>query len=352
MYFLTYKNGFIRYDDGHTHTFFAVVPLLMSFSLFEFRMERTALAKILGVSALLICDYNYENIVNKKGLFANSTYAPVLTYFSGMSSKQIDSLPKELKLNKETISMLGRSTIDIIPIDVAIPQLNNLNYKPRPVTQSYAAYGFKLDSLNANHFFKEDRPEYVMISTWTIDDRYPSWDESLTKAVLRLNYEYVSHVSMNGDSLLTNAYNDYLLLKAKKGPGIYPIFEKLFDTVIGYGDVLNLNFPNNAAVYMKVKTEYSLAGKLKKLLYRPSIISYTQYLDEGGKESFSNRLIRPIGEGPVLVNKYIAHNSEFINFTTGCLHFNKDVKAIKFTAENKSDLNPRIHISFIKLANY
>jgi hypothetical protein len=352
MMFLAYKNGFVRYDLDHARVFFLAIPVLVSFSFLLFHFGSSTVAKIACIVVILFTDL-HTDIGNKgKGLIMGLTVSPIINYFSGIGEQKENLLPKELTIPLDKIKKVGNASIDIIPVDIAVLQLNKLNYSPRPIIQSYAAYTPKLDSLNANHFYKKERPKYVMMSFSTIDNRYPMWDESLTKMMLRLNYEYSDHISLSGQPSFSDAGDDYLLLKSKEGIEIKPVFEKLYDTIVDFGDMLKIDFPSNVAVYMTADMEYSTSGKLKKLLYQPPSLYVTLYVDSSLSTTATYRIIKPIVKYPVLINKYIARNTDFINFITGCLHFDKDVKALSITVKDKTDVKGKIKISFMKLSNY
>ena len=57
---------------------------------------------------------------------------------------------------------VGNNTVDIISYEQGVLLLNDLNWHPRPVFQSYSAYNQHLLELNAKFFIGSNAPKFVI----------------------------------------------------------------------------------------------------------------------------------------------------------------------------------------------
>jgi len=352
VFYLAFKNGFTR-ADGHTFGFFLIMPVLTIFSLFLLGFGDRKWAKAVCIGVIFLSDLNVELPHGSEGQgFLNKvTFFYCRNYFKTMFEKQEDIMDaNNLKLPDSKLQEIGNATIDILPIDVSILHLNNLNYYPRPIMQSYSAYKPVLDSLNANHFYKPQRPELAMIKMGFIDNRYVCWDESLTKAVLHLNYDYVDFVSLNNDTALVNSDGCYLLLRSKKGVAKYPKFEKLYEKTISFDDTLQVDFPEQP-IYMSADVEYTLAGKLKNILFQAPVLNISMFLDHACTSVLKYQVVRPLMKEPLLISNAIVDNLDFRAFMTGHSNDNAKIKAFAFHA-NSWGCEQKIKLTFYKFANY
>jgi len=352
MLFLLYKNAFTRADE-HTYGMFFMFPLFIVFVMLILDFRTSRIAKIICICSILVSDFNIPlpHGTEGNGFIYNATLAPTMSYFSTVFKKQDVVMDPKLKIPDDKLKIIGKSTIDLLPIDITVLLLNNLNYSPRPIVQSYSVYSPILDSLNANHFYKEDRPKFVMVSNWSMDNRYAIWDESITKAVLHLNYKYVDFVSINNDTALANNTGCYLLLKSKEGVKKYTKFEKLYEKTINLEDTVHFNFPDDTPIYMTADIEYNALGKIKNILYQPPILTVSLFLDSACTWTIYVRAIRPILKEPVLISKAICFNTDFKDFIDGNSKKDVTIKAFAFHAIGRG-CKKKIKLTFYKFSNY
>ncbi len=349
--FLIYKNGFTRFDFEHFSEFYSIFPLFVIFSLLSMDYGKYLVVRVLSVGVLvismLILTPGAISLDSCKRYFSYSLGISVRNYFTAIGSKQEELV--EIQLSADKLKLINDATIDIIPKQIVLLQLNHLNYHGRPVIQSYTVYSKALDSLNATFFRAASRPELVMIRHDGIDDRYFFWDESLTKATLQLNYDYSNYISLNNDCLSASNNLCYLLLKSIKTEHKKPEFEKIGEQTIDFGERVNLNFPDSVPVYMTMEMHYSAIGKVQKLFYQPPLAHIT--LSPEGLPSVDYRVVKQILEGPVLINKFIANNIDLKNFMTGHIKDNKNIKG--FVVYRDGDgFERKLKVTFFSFKNY
>lgn len=355
MLFLAYKNGFTRADE-HTQGFFSLLPIFTVFSLFllDFLNSQKAVAVCLVVFFISDLNVDLPHGGEGKGFIYKVTLFYTTNYFKTLFSSKTDRQADELTIPTVKRQFIGNKTIDIFPVDVTILQLNNMNYSPRPIIQSYSAYSPVLDSLNANHFyFENQRPELVMIKTGSayVDNRYVGWEEPLTHAILHLNYRYIDFVSLNNDTSLVNTDGSYLLLASKGGIQQYPKFEKMYEREISFNDTVHVNFKDETPVYMSVEITPSTAGKIKNILYQAPVLSVSFFLNDECTSSLHFRVVRPIIKAPVLISNIICDNLDYREYMNGNSGKNAKVKAFAFYADSWGYEN-KMKLTFYRFVNY
>ncbi len=352
MLFLAYKNGFTR-ADGHTQGFFTLLPLFTVFAIFLFDLAEYKSAKIACILIIFMSDLNVDLPHGSEGMgFINRvTVFHTYNYFK-TAFKKLDEIPvNELKIPDDKLQLVGKSTIDIFPIDIAIMQLNNMNYFPRPIMQTYSAYSPVLDSLNAAHFYKNNRPEFAMLKMGYIDNRYVAWDEPLTHAMLRLNYKYVDYISLNKDTALVNSDASYMLLKSIPGVQKYPKFEKIQETTINFEDTVHFDFKDDTPIYMSVDIQPTVMGKLKSIIYQAPVLYVSLFLNHECTSSLRYEAIKPIIKAPVLISNFIVDNLDYREFMNGNSQKNAKVKAFSFHSDGWG-YEKKIKLTFYKFSNY
>jgi hypothetical protein len=182
--YLLYRNGFTRADFVHYYDFFSVFPFFLIAISMLFNYGKQKASAIIVTICLLVSGYVllYADRENKliKPVVNFSSLSPV-SYFQGIFEKT--DYPEKPPVD---FKIIGGATVDIMPIEISLLLDNKMNYDPRPIAQSYCAFTPVLDSLNANYFYKQGRPEFILLQSNSIDGRYEFWDESLTKAMLIL----------------------------------------------------------------------------------------------------------------------------------------------------------------------
>jgi hypothetical protein len=356
--FLAYKNGFTRNDSYHNEDFFGAMPLFMLFIAGVTDLSKSKVAYVSCIVTILLSAVNLYGVqfnsmhrTESRGFLSKAYVNQPLHYFDNFFKKQPD--PRDIGHTIPPVirNGIGDATVDVFPIDVWLAQLNDLNYSPRPVLQSYSAYCGVFDSLNAMHFYGTDRPEYLLSWTWSIDQRYPAWDESMTKAMIHLNYDYAGYVSLKNETVLSNDYGNYLVFKAKPGTRESPKFEKLYEKTVLLNDTIHINFPGDAPIYMSADIAYTAAGTIHTFISQPPLLEVTLFFDSACTSGAIYRAVKPIIENPVLINKYIGLSTDFLNFVSGALSYDRDIKAFSFHADPK-EVRSKITLTFYRFSNY
>lgn len=206
--FAAWKHGMAREDLSHTRSFFVYVMIfLIIFILFV----KNKIYINTGIS-LIACIILFMNLRNAIGYapwepdwFRAGYFFEFISDFSTLKENAVIASQQNIEPNKLPEPMrkqIGNASTDVYPWDYSIIAANNLNWQPRVVIQSYAAYTSWLDSMDAAHFNSESAPEYLV---WekdkvtadvnggdfnSIDSRYLLNDEPRTMLELIRHYDF------------------------------------------------------------------------------------------------------------------------------------------------------------------
>jgi hypothetical protein len=176
-------------------------------------------------------------------------------------SLAVDRLPERMR------TMIGTAGVDVYPWDLAIIPANGLNWRPRPVIQSYAAYTPWLDAQDAKHFASPQAPDFLVwhltdgdrnvngTGLGGLDGRLILNDEPQTMLVLLSRYE---HVLTEGRFVLLRK-RDPLPVLAEAVPGVRKA---------AWGQWLPVPGPGPGLLRAKVHLPTGPARWLKSFLYK------------------------------------------------------------------------------------
>lgn len=124
---------------------------------------------VLLASAIALFALNTKNVVGYEphsiSIWRQSGIWPWV--FDGMAltnsaQRQIDRALRPVQLLQSEIELVTDGTVDVYPWELTLVAANNLQWQPRPVVQSYAAYTPWLDSRDMAHFYSAMAPKHVL----------------------------------------------------------------------------------------------------------------------------------------------------------------------------------------------
>lgn len=327
--YILFKQAYTRPDLGHFPTFFKFIIPLMSLLLLSGTFPFPQILKTSIMLSLIVVTFVIQ-MSYTSGFLGQSKrkYKHVVAYYKDLLGTK---KPKHRygNLSKAVRNIIGNESVDIIPTEVSLAYFNNLNYKPRPVFQSYSAYTEKLDRKNAESYQGNSAPSFIISSPGSIDYRYFFWDESKTKFEILRSY----------DAALIE--DNFILYKKREHPLGFKIVQlDTFKMELGkFKDVNTFQ----GLTYARVKIEYSLYGKLRGFLYQPPDLHVTFLLKNG--EEITYRAVNNIISSGVLINKYIPeNNNDILSFHLSQGEVANEVQKIKFDTEQPSMFNREIHV--------
>ena len=199
--FLNWKQGFVR-SDGHMIGFFicALVPIVGFPVLLEDGPRWRGLQRLLLVPAGLLCVAGIHDalpftIEHAAGALQDKAWTNLTNVLHWRSFRR--SYDDRLREQKQQYDLprvrdaVRGATVDVLGFEQAIALYNGLNYRPRPVIQSYKVYTPRLSRLNSAFYLSPRAPEFALLKIETIDNRLPALDDSELLNVFVHYYQYV-----------------------------------------------------------------------------------------------------------------------------------------------------------------
>ena len=320
--YVLFKQSFVR-SDLHILHFFALLPAFIGIAALFFE-KHSVFARTAVVSICLLCYSigislnNYSNPLNKSDYFVN--------LFSIHNSGNFESKAPLFVLPPEILDKIGSKTVDVVPGEHVLLYFNKLNYNPRPVVLSYAAYTPYLRSLNYEKYTGPTAPESLIVSNQSIDNRYAFSDDQKVKFSLITDYYCNAEFQVQDF--------EYLLFQRKSNNATITISPPN-EEILKIGEYYDLK-DTNKIYFIKMNIEYSLLGKGLRFAYKPFIISIIFTLEDGSERR--HRVVIPIYKDGIMVNPYIEKEKDLFNFITGNRSAEKKIKSFRFEVSSSTAL--------------
>ena len=344
--FLSFKSGFVRHDGHETLAFFgifiaALLVVIIYFAFLKLRLV-TLIPILLSVS---VCTFFYGQYM-QESFYKNRNYA-LLSAQHAFYTKPIESFNFVKRAGAARaapepflVSLLGEAydlekkytglsekvrlpdylqdkTVDIFPWDQAVIIAKHLNFRPRPVIQSYSVYTNSLVRRNIDYYLSTDAPEYVVFSVKTIDDRYPSIDDGALWPIIWRRYEAVDLV------------DGFLILKRRLDENIVKNnWGEVESYNLDLGKALDINSNNNDLLWLKGEVSKNWWGKIVGILFKVPIFRVVINFDDGSSQT--HRILASTFESGFLLSPYVSTASEFALSQISGTPTLKNVQSIQF----------------------
>jgi len=342
--FAIWKYGMAREDYLHNSVLFVFIFFVsVIFTILATRVRFLTIllpALVIGLFyANLRRVYFYEPFqVKANGVQALVSGTLNSAHFADTCRSASEKLIARNKLDQSLFDIIGNSTVDIYPWDYSYIPANKLNWKPRPVIQSYAAYTRELDQLNSQHFSENNSPEFIV---WQIrkitHDIHGGTLESIDGRYL-LNDEPDALLSM---------FSNYELVAAQGGDYPVRLYRKrpkaiLYESkVAGHSNATWnkwINVPKDISGILRasVTMERNLTGTLKSIFYKDELVQVYYLLSNGDVRAY--RVVPKNAAYGLWINPLII-NPELK------MHEPEVVK-IMFTCSGKAMMKEKLNISW------
>ena len=297
--FFFFKQGYVRLDSSHLLAFWSIaMSLFLIYFWFEGDLTNRVI-KYIFIWSIVVITASFSFFSK----FEEGRYPLPLPvgYLSEVFSKNLtkdyfNGGALAYKMPETVYKKIGLRTVDVIPYDICSVYFNRLNYKPRPVIQSYAASSDLSNRYNSDFFLRKNSPQYIIFGNGSIDNRYPFWDESQTKNTLLSEY-----YAMDSLFVWKEKRDTSFLLRKREDP-LHVTSRKISDTLIGINKQYIIPKDDNLLI-MSAEIKYNMTGKLKNIIFRPSFINIRIFYEDGGSGVY--RLILPELKHGVIINKRI-----------------------------------------------
>ena len=267
--FTIWKHGWVRVDGVHVVMFLGFMPVLaLSLEVLSHGSSPgRGVARVLALVCCLLASYTLQTFFfpalpqslahpfRASGDHLRCLLRP--GEYHGKMIQVIEARRRETQLPRVR-EMVGRARVDVFGQHGVSALFNDLNYRPRPVFQSYAACNVRLMSLNEQFFRSEARPAFVLFCLAPVDKRMPALEDAWVLRQLLINYV---PVAADGFFLLlkTNASDPPRLTLLKEGE-------------VEPGQAIDLKSYGDASLWLEIELKPNWTGRLRQLLYRSSLV--------------------------------------------------------------------------------
>ncbi|HRY97999.1 MAG TPA: hypothetical protein P5550_02980 [Bacteroidales bacterium] len=289
--FAFWKHGMAREDVYHVRSFFISLSLVLLLWLL-FLPGRRVWKSLLAVGALLVFSLNMPNALHfepaRYELNGPWNLQAWLSDPGGIRRQAREASEAAIagqRLGHDMRQAIGKSTVDVYPWDYSIIAANGLNWKPRVVIQSYAAYTPWLDEQNAEHFRSEEAPRFILWELQkstpdlnggmfnSIDQRYLLNDEPRTLETVMTHYRFLMQ-------------DDRFLLLEHRGAPITLQHRELGLLKAAWGQWIPLPETGADQLRARVHIPKTLMRRLKSFLYKDEQFWIYLGLDDGSVHKY------------------------------------------------------------------
>jgi len=295
--FMAFKAGFVRHDE---HALIAWGALTAGLALCGARVlpqlatsrARLPLIAICGLVALIAAARNVRSTEEPiSGFFSwqygGSLRARVEAIGSLLAGTHLQRLVGE---HEAALAQIRRShplpdmrgSVDVYPWDAAVVLAHGLDYRPRPVFQSFAVFNPRLLQINAEHLNSDRAASTLVFGLGTIDGRFLAQDEGALWPMLASLYD-VEEVS-EGYALLRRRASPRRLMW-ESGPQARTRWSQ--QIMIPRGD---------GPVWVQIDVQKTLMGRVVDLLFKAPVIGLVLTL-EGGEQRTARLTPTIAGQG-------------------------------------------------------
>lgn len=172
--FAVWKHAMAREDVFHFGGLIIYMTMLvLVFVLFDSKHRYRNL--VYAICAVFLLTMNSPNTVayrpRQDQIVRVSNFFEFITDYSVLKKRSLTASRNNIaskKLPHAIRDSISNATVDVYPWDYSIIAANELNWRPRVVIQSYAAYTPWLEGKNADHFKSSRAPVYLI---WDLDKR-------------------------------------------------------------------------------------------------------------------------------------------------------------------------------------
>jgi lysophospholipase L1-like esterase len=285
----SWKHGFVRGDAYHVVLCLGLVPVLLlgletlspgsMVSSKPFPARRRILhwcARSLGLSACILSVAVLQGFYFST--FSESMTQPLRSLRASVHRvihphefwRELDGAVNALRAESQLPDLrriIGKEPVDVFGQGQVYAMYNGLNYRPRPVYQSYAACSARLMRFNEDHFFSESAPPYYLFELNAIDRKFPSLEDAWLLRDLLVNCELVA------------SENKFLLLR--RTSSLSPKMKMVGEGTVRPGERIDLTGYGEADLWLEITLSPTLAGRARQLVYRPSTLRLAAWSESG-----------------------------------------------------------------------
>jgi hypothetical protein len=287
--FASWKHGFLRLDGFHPPLFLGfcvvaalVTDILCSQSTVTARCSRALAVLCVIISAALLQTFFFSPL---PGSLAQPFREGASHFIALLQPRKHNwemeryraAIQEEYQLPRSR-QIIGQNSVDVFGQYQSFAIDNHLNYKPRPVFQSYNACNRSLMSLNQNFYLSNTAPRFVLFDLKAMDDKFPPLEDGSLLRHLLINYQPVLEE------------NRFVLLEAKSAERCH--LSLLREERVQFGQRIDFQKYGETSLWLEIELTPSFRGSLRQLFYASPVIRLAAW-GEPGKSPIIKRRAPP-----------------------------------------------------------
>jgi hypothetical protein len=313
--FWEWKQGFTRHDGLHARLFFSFVPLVPFIVAARFSIcptRRTAAHLITGAVIFL-------------SLLGMNSAANPPTNLRQLAWQNFRKLPQSLgqlmtpwRLRQHLDSQeaaraeyqlpkiraeVGDASVDFLCNLQSYLLANQLQWRPRPIFQSYSAYTAPLQEANAAFLRSDARPEYLMLVINPIDGRLPSSEDA--PALIEILQHY--HPVLIEKGILLVKKNTPSRTSRENPDDSFPI---RLDVHAHFGETIAIDTVTDTYQTLSVGIRMTPWGRLRSVFFRPASLFLFVKTSEGRELKY--RLIPSMTSNGIILNPLVTDGLDLL----------------------------------------
>ncbi|MBI4929361.1 MAG: hypothetical protein HY841_01255 [Bacteroidetes bacterium] len=340
--FASWKHSYSREEEVHLSVFYHF--LILFFFVFLIFIDKIKLIHIILIivsffflySNMLSTErYHQDDRIGINGF--NNFYETFFDY--GKLAEKSAAISKEniqpAKLPMAVLSIIGNESVDVYPWDFSYVVANNLNWKPRPVIQSYAAYTEWLDNQDAEYFSSDKSARYIV---WELtDDRYGQ------KGFCSIDNRYLLNDEPHAIYQFFTNYkpvykNEQIILFAKTNKRMLFYPKSIKSDTASWNQWIKVPPAEDGIVRVKTKFNNTFFGQIKEFLFKGEEIRMDCRMKNGNVMQY--RVIPNCAERGIWINPLLASDMD-----KSTIQFS-EVDVIRFTCSNINLMKSRIFMEW------
>jgi hypothetical protein len=314
--FLQWKQGFVRQDWLHIINFFAYT-LCLAFLLpaaFPQCAWQSGIRIGLLSGAVLLSSLGVMKAASSMPLRGTDILPHALNHarrnlaIAAAPAAHRDQLQKLLNKRKQEwalpaiAAVVGKAPVDFISSEPIFLLLNNMNWRHRPVFQSYLAYTPYLLSLNKAWFQGPGAPPYLLVSLGPIDDRFPSLEDGPALLEILARYEPALREK------------HFLLLKRRQAVSPSLEWNVARQETVKFGEEFAVSSAPGMLQALTVKMRPSWWAQIAATLYKPPNVWLR--VRTSTNQILRFRLIPAMAGSRFLLNPLVQNTKDFLSLFT------------------------------------
>lgn len=197
---------------------------------------------------------------------------------------------------------VGTRTVDVINFQQGYVFINQLNYRPRPVFQSYSSYTPTLQALNLDHYQSEARPDLVLFQMESVDNRLVWLDDAPLMMDLATSW--------------SPRFREKGFLLLEKQEGVTGTWKEVVSDNVRWGKNVKLPVAEKPTLRaLRVEARRSLRGRLKQFLYQGAQATLIVKTSDDAK--VTRNFVPEMASYGVLLSPWMGNVDEFLTFKVG-----------------------------------